>query len=127
MTCQDLQVLRRDGPVVLSTINRDIDASVETNRRAVGDLERRMRHNDRCFPQIGLVAWNGRRHVSRLTTIAEDRQSGRHAYAWNEQQPEGSCVVCTCGVMVLGRLNQDFSEAEFRAARGHRAGRGWAA
>jgi hypothetical protein len=127
LTYRTLHVLRRDGVPVLTSIDQDIEAALEMNQRAVADLERRMRHNDRCFPQIGLVAFNGRRHSARLTNIASDRRVGRHAYAWQEQQPEGECVVCACGVMVLGTLTHDFTEAEFLKAAGHRTGRTWSA
>jgi hypothetical protein len=126
LTYRTLHVLSRGGVAVMTSIDQDIEAALERNHRAVADLERRMRHNDRCFPQIGLVAFNGRRHSARLANIASDRRLGRHAYAWHEQQPEGGCVVCSCGVMVLGTLNHDFTEAEFVKAAGHRPGRAWA-
>ncbi len=123
LTYRTLHVLRRDGVPVLTSIDQDIEAALEMNQQAVTDLERRMRHHDRCFPQIGLIAFNGRRHSNRLANIAADRRVGRHAYAWHEQQPEGGCVVRSCGVMVLGTLNHDFTEAEFVKATGHRPGR----
>lgn len=126
LTYRKLSVLRRNGAVVLTSTLEDIEASLASTSGSIADLERRMRENDRCFPQIGLVAFNGRRHASRLAEVAERRRAGYHAYAWHEDQPEGTCVVCTCGVMVLGSLNLDFTEAEFKAASGHRAGRAWA-
>ncbi|MBU6246041.1 MAG: hypothetical protein KGP12_12575 [Actinomycetales bacterium] len=125
LTYQPLQVLRRNGEAVLTTIHWDIEEDLAATRTAIADLERRMRDKDQCFPQIGLVAFNGRNSASRLQTLAADRRSGRHAYAWHEQQPEGECVVCTCGVMVRGTLNVDFTEQEFSAASGHRPGRAW--
>lgn len=116
---KSLKVRVRDGQPVLS-INVDVEARYQGLEKAVSKLEGRAALDPpEKSGEYGYLAHKARSSLGNLAELAEARYEGWHKSVWEESDAGATWTVCSCGVMVQGRVGYDFTEEDFRSADGH--------
>lgn len=115
----NLKARMRDGKPVFS-VNVDVEARYRSLEESTHTLERRAgRAPADKRGEYGYLAHKARSSLGNLAELAEARYEGWHKSMWLESDEGITWTVCSCGVMVQGRVGYDFSEEDFRAAQGH--------